>query len=326
MWSCPLDSLHNKFRSQAELKDHITQSHGDIISKSQVSKLLPACITVPAANSDSNICKLCLETFPDRRTLSSHLATKMEEIALFAIPRSAEFDEDTSSDDVSHSLSVSASDEDSQILEFTEDRVEMDEVLSRIPETDLPKREPYQHIGPSGRSRSMSPSPGREHWHLASNRMHPNSRVTESMTGNSHISLSDIYPPPGHDLTPKGPALEPVIPAPTPSILAGSKLQQYPGLRNQHSPPPPIPSPPLARPPLPLARPSLPLARPTSSPIHPGPLRKRLTDVDRRAMCKYHETHPFKKQTEIGGLSSQPPCYCSFSANFPPEIFGVTRR
>lgn len=58
---------------------------------------------------------------------------------------------------------------------------------------------------------------------------------------------------------------------------------------------------PASQPPT-LMAPAQLLSNHNSSVLQPAP-RRTLTDADRRRMCLYHEQHPTKKQTEIGGKS-----------------------
>ena len=85
--------------------------------------------------------------------------------------------------------------------------------------------------------------------------------------------------------------LAPLITTPWPSMLA-TQSPQY-----ASAPQPPAPAP-VQHPTAP-APPQLASSHPSNS-TNP---RRTLTDADRRKMCQYHEQHPKKKQTEIGGQS-----------------------
>lgn len=95
--------------------------------------------------------------------------------------------------------------------------------------------------------------------------------------------------------------LQPLITTPWPSMLA-SQSTSY---TSQHAHPLP-PPPPLAQEHM-QSQPAVsqpPTLAPAYAPSHPTTTpRRTLTDNDRRKMCQYHEDHPTKKQTEIGGTS-----------------------
>ena len=112
------------------------------------------------------------------------------------------------------------------------------------------------------------------------------------------------------------PALQPIVTGTWPSQIASQQQlhQQQQQHQQQHgvysapssavqSLPPPshtTPMQPLHPSPQSAQTPSLASSQPpltsTTTP------RRTLTDTDRRKMCQYHEEHPTKKQTEIGGM------------------------
>ena len=116
----------------------------------------------------------------------------------------------------------------------------------------------------------------------------------------------------GFPTHPQRPALQPIVTTPWPSVLANQQQQQQQPIYN---PPPPavhaIPQPPQPPPAPPPLQTSPASATPQLGSSHVGQAtstpRRTLTDSDRRKMCQYHEEHPTKKQTEIGGrFQSQP--------------------
>ena len=91
----PLEISHGKFAGPVALKDHVSQCHNDQLSPEQMSRLMPACRTIIAPNDLQKACALCQKTLPSERAVLDHIAIHMEEIALFALPRSTCFDYDT---------------------------------------------------------------------------------------------------------------------------------------------------------------------------------------------------------------------------------------
>lgn len=105
---------------------------------------------------------------------------------------------------------------------------------------------------------------------------------------------------------PQRPALQPIVTTTWPSMLASQQNQQ-PNVYNQpHPPTHSMPQQSQPQPPSIQTSPSS--ATPHLGSSHSGQTastpRRTLTDNDRRKMCQYHEEHPTKKQTEIGGKHS----------------------
>ena len=120
---------------------------------------------------------------------------------------------------------------------------------------------------------------------------------------------------------PQRPALQPIITAPWPSMVVSQQQQQQQQQQaaqqqqqqNAYHPPPPSQPiqtiTPSSQASVPSALQASPQSAttpqqqlPSSQSGHSGSQpRRTLTDNDRRKMCEYHEAHPTKKQTEIGG-------------------------
>lgn len=114
--------------------------------------------------------------------------------------------------------------------------------------------------------------------------------------------MDTVFTAPAHQHRPTHHQLQPLITTPWPSMLANqSAFASHPASHPLPPPPPPPPQP--AQPPAHQPAPSPRKLAPAYSPTHPVTTpRRTLTDNDRRKMCQYHEDHPTKKQTEIGGM------------------------
>lgn len=105
-------------------------------------------------------------------------------------------------------------------------------------------------------------------------------------------SMNPVFESPVHHPRPSHHYLQPLITTQWPSMLA-TQSPYTPASQNSSATSAVQQQPPASAPP------QLPSSHsPATNSTTP---RRTLTDADRRRMCQYHEEHPKKKQTEIGG-------------------------
>ncbi|THX48983.1 hypothetical protein D6D11_05853, partial [Aureobasidium pullulans] len=123
-WICPED-CRETFRSKSAIIEHISNKHFNGLEAHQISTFADMCEREIDA-TESEQCLICLETMSLFR-LQQHLATHMEEIALFVLPSQPQDDEAERNHDELNEESLLGS---GDVPEQAETSYEEDQVLS----------------------------------------------------------------------------------------------------------------------------------------------------------------------------------------------------
>ncbi|RDL40556.1 uncharacterized protein BP5553_00535 [Venustampulla echinocandica] len=148
-WFCTAD-CQQSFKVQGEFEDHMQDVH-QISSPNQLSALVDMCQR-PVDEDAEEQCPLCMETLGSMKQLCRHLARHLEELALFALPRSKddegvqEFDSDEPQvSDISRQLS-----DNSVTFGSNPDTIESLSDPDRIPDIDIPDNDDFDIDGTDG--------------------------------------------------------------------------------------------------------------------------------------------------------------------------------
>lgn len=90
-WFC--SSCIEAFPTKARLREHLRHSHSDIFTETQPTAIDRVVDRCERAIDSVQPCPLCVGKYTPQK-LQSHLARHMQQLALFALPRTAGFDEE----------------------------------------------------------------------------------------------------------------------------------------------------------------------------------------------------------------------------------------
>ncbi|TIA29987.1 hypothetical protein D6C78_09876 [Aureobasidium pullulans] len=135
-WICPED-CRETFRSKSAIIEHISNKHFNGLEAHQISTFADMCEREIDA-TESEQCLICLETMSLFR-LQQHLATHMEEIALFVLPSQPQDDEaERNHDDMNEESLLGSGDVPEQAeTSYEEDQVLVSGNSHSRPEEDL---------------------------------------------------------------------------------------------------------------------------------------------------------------------------------------------
>lgn len=105
-WVCSHTDCGEEFSTSDHLEQHMTTSHQGTFGKKQ----LPAIMSLCRRGSTSPMkCPLCAKGFTNVEIFRRHLGGEMEELALFALPRTQDFGNDSETGNQSDDSSVASS-------------------------------------------------------------------------------------------------------------------------------------------------------------------------------------------------------------------------
>jgi len=131
-WYCNAN-CQEPFKLQTDFENHMRHSHPESFSEHQLPALVDMCQRMPDENAEVQ-CSLCTENIVSINQLGRHVARHLEELALFALPRNNEEDDDGFGSDKVQASNVSHASTTS-ILSFDEGSASED--LPSLFETDI---------------------------------------------------------------------------------------------------------------------------------------------------------------------------------------------
>jgi hypothetical protein len=106
IWVCNHTDCREEFSKSELFERHMVTAHRGAFGKKQLPSIMSMCRSGRPLPLD---CPLCSKSFATAETFRRHLAGEMEELALFVLPRTQDFDDDSASGNESEDSSVAAS-------------------------------------------------------------------------------------------------------------------------------------------------------------------------------------------------------------------------